>query len=39
MTKEKLYQKFLKDTNQDIEEYHDNKYMDWLENLIVSTDQ
>jgi hypothetical protein len=34
MTKENLYQKFLKDTKQDVEEYHDNKYMNWLEDLI-----
>ena len=35
MDKDKLYQKFIKETNQDIEEYHDNKYMDWLESQIL----
>ena len=35
MNKKELYEKFVKETDQDIEDYHDHKYRDWLEDYVL----
>lgn len=39
MDRTKVYQRFLKETNQDVMEYHDHIYSEWLEDLVIKQEK